>query len=122
MSAVNNVFNRYTLHKTLLGPRLPIALALTIVVFLNIDPSWFWPGPGVTIVGMLLPLWLLGRIRTSVLQARSAPPSQAAPLRQGTLRVLPFGELQTPTRLCQPGGVHRSLQRLLPDGVPGIAA
>lgn len=73
MPSINDVFNNFTLRKTLLALRLPIALGLVAALLLTIDPHWFWPGFTVSFVGMLLQLWVFGCIRTRKLLAVNGP-------------------------------------------------
>lgn len=73
MPSINDVFNNYTLRKTLLGLRVPIALALAVALVLNIDPNWFWAGLVVSLVGMVLQLWVFGCIKTREVLAVNGP-------------------------------------------------
>lgn len=73
MPSINDLFNNFTLRKTLLALRLPIALALAALLLLNIDPHWFWPGFVVSFVGMLLQLWIFGCIKTREVLAVDGP-------------------------------------------------
>lgn len=73
MPSINDVFNNFTLRKTLLSYRLPIALVLVAALLLNIDPHWFWPGFVVSLLGMLLQLWVFGCIRTRETLAVNGP-------------------------------------------------
>lgn len=73
MPSINDVFNNYTLRKTLLALRLPIALALAVALFLSIEPGWFWPGLIVSLAGMILQLWVFGCIRTREILAVNGP-------------------------------------------------
>jgi protein-S-isoprenylcysteine O-methyltransferase Ste14 len=73
MPSINDVFNNFTLRKTLLALRLPIALALVAVLLLTVNMHWFWPGLVVSAVGMLLQLWVFGCIRTREVLAVNGP-------------------------------------------------
>ncbi len=73
MPSINDVFNNYTLRKTLLALRVPIALALVAALLWNIDPHWYWPGLVVSLVGMLLQLWVFGCIKTREVLAVNGP-------------------------------------------------
>jgi len=73
MPFINDVFNNYGLRKALLALRLPIALVLAVVLILNIDPDWFWPGLVVSLLGMALQLWVFGCIRTREILAVNGP-------------------------------------------------
>lgn len=73
MPSINDVFNNYTLRKTLLALRIPVALALVAALLWNIDPHWYWPGLVVSLVGMLLQLWVFGCIKTREVLAVNGP-------------------------------------------------
>lgn len=73
MSSIDDIFNNPTLRRILLGLRLPIALALAVVLVLNIDRGWFWPGLAVSVLGMLLQLWVFGCIKTREVLAVNGP-------------------------------------------------
>ncbi|MGA8258639.1 MAG: isoprenylcysteine carboxylmethyltransferase family protein [Arenicellales bacterium] len=73
MSSINDVFNNRKLRKTLLALRLPIALALAVVLVANLDRAWFWPGLAVSALGMLLQLWVFGCIKTREVLAVNGP-------------------------------------------------
>lgn len=73
MPSINDVFNNYTLRKTLLALRIPVALALVAALLWNIDPHWYWPGLVVSLVGMLMQLWVFGCIKTREVLAVNGP-------------------------------------------------
>jgi len=73
MTSIEAVFNNYTLRKTLLKLRLPIALILLVALLWNVDPHWYWPGLIVSLIGMLLQLWVFGCIRTREVLAVNGP-------------------------------------------------
>lgn len=73
MPSIDDVFNNFTLRKTLLALRLPIVLGLVAALLLSIDPHWFWPGLVVSLAGMVLQLWVFGCIRTREVLAVNGP-------------------------------------------------
>lgn len=73
MPSINDVFNNFTLRKTLLALRVPVALVLAAALLLNVTPHWFWPGLVVSLIGLLLQLWTFGCIRTREVLAVNGP-------------------------------------------------
>lgn len=73
MPSINDLFNNLRLRKTLLAARVPIALVLAVVLVLNLDRAWFWPGLAVSALGMLLQLWVFGCIKTREVLAVNGP-------------------------------------------------
>lgn len=73
MHSVNDVFNNPILRRTLLALRLPIALALAVVLVANLNRAWFWPGLAVSALGMLFQLWVFGCIKTREVLAVNGP-------------------------------------------------
>lgn len=53
-----------TQDRLIIGLRLVVAAAFVIVLLLNVDPHWFWPGAAISAVGMVLQLWASGSVKS----------------------------------------------------------
>ncbi len=64
LDQIHDFFNNKKIRKTFLKLRLPIGIACLIGIAALIQPSWFFPGLAVSIMGQAFQVWCLSTIKT----------------------------------------------------------
>ncbi|MCK5528964.1 MAG: isoprenylcysteine carboxylmethyltransferase family protein [Kiritimatiellae bacterium] len=62
-SAVHRMFNNRSARKFLLALRFPLAIGVLVLMSMNIDPNYFWPGLIVTAIGEFIQVWCFSALK-----------------------------------------------------------
>ncbi len=73
MEFIHKIFNNPLLRSILLKLRLPLGIAIFVLLIFHIDPDSFWPGLAVSAFGAVFQLWCFSSLKTQKILAVHGP-------------------------------------------------